>query len=168
MLHKRAFEGREIDQMKTVYETIYSSLMERELALTVMRNSDEPVYRQIARQIRRLVASGRIAPGDEMPAVRTVASDLGVNLNTVARAYRILENEGFLFIRSRSGVRVAHPASAESAIPKGSLREELQVVLARLYQSGVSMDEIRRITSTEIESIEEPRRRRRGGMNGRE
>ena len=66
------------------------------MTLSIDRAHDTPVYEQVADQIRRLVASGRLNPGTSLPSVRQLASDLGVNLNTVARAYRVLEGEGFL------------------------------------------------------------------------
>ncbi len=71
--------------------------------LYVLRNTDEPVYEQIARPIRKLIASGELAAGMPLPTVRTLASDLGINLNTVARAYWRLEEEGFIQIHNRSG-----------------------------------------------------------------
>jgi DNA-binding transcriptional regulator YhcF (GntR family) len=76
--------------------------------------------------------------------VRSVASDLGINLNTVARAYRILEEEHFVSIRDRAGVVVAPPAwSIDGSVIEG-LNEELGVVLARMRQAGLSVAELRR------------------------
>jgi len=71
--------------------------------LTVDPALPEPVYEQIARQLRIQIASGRLAPGTLLPPVRTLASDLGYNLNTVARSYRMLEAEGFVVDVSREG-----------------------------------------------------------------
>jgi len=52
--------------------------------------SDRPVYWQIVRQVQRLTATGGLRPGDQLPTVRELAAQLGVNFNTVARAYRLL------------------------------------------------------------------------------
>ena len=79
--------------------------------LTLDWATGEPVYEQIARQIRTRIAAGDLPPGHALPPVRTLASDLGVNLNTVARAYRQLEEQGFVLIRDRSGAEVAAPAA---------------------------------------------------------
>ena len=80
------------------------------LTITIDRGLEEPVYAQVAHQIRQLIASGSLVPGTTLPSVRRLAGDLGVNLNTIARAYRMLEEEGFLIIRGRSGAKVAAPA----------------------------------------------------------
>ena len=77
------------------------------LTLSIDRRHEAPVYEQVADQLRRLVASGALDPGTALPSVRQLDGDLGVNLNTIARAYRLLEEEGFLVIRDRAGVAVA-------------------------------------------------------------
>ena len=64
-----------------------------------------PYYQQIADQVKFLVASGRLEAGDELPAIRTLAEQLVINPNTVARAYRELEQAGV--ITSRAGGRHA-------------------------------------------------------------
>jgi GntR family transcriptional regulator len=53
--------------------------------------SDEPIYLQIARQIEELVGNGELNVGDQLPTVREMAADLSINFNTVARAYRLLD-----------------------------------------------------------------------------
>ena len=54
--------------------------------------SSEPIYTQNVEQVRQLVARGELQEGDQLPTVRQLATDLRVNFNTVARAYRILED----------------------------------------------------------------------------
>lgn len=127
-----------------------------ELVLTVDKDSEEPAYRQVARQVREMIAYGKLAAGGRLPPVRTIASDLGVNLNTVARAYRVLEEEGFVLIRGRSKVEVAAPGSRRakgSPQPPAPLIEGLREILARLLQSGLGAEEVRRVVVTEIESM---------------
>jgi DNA-binding transcriptional regulator YhcF (GntR family) len=116
--------------------------------------SEEPVYAQIARQIRARIASGELPAGTALPSVRSVASDLGVNLNTVARAYRILEEERFAVIRDRAGVIVAPPARAADGAIIENLSRELSGVLARMRQAGVSLMELRRRVERELEGLE--------------
>ncbi len=113
-------------------------------------SADEPVYAQIARQIRAAIASGALAAGDLLPPVRTIASDLGVNLNTVARAYRLLDAEGFVAIEEREGVRVQAPARRADRAATETLGEELAVLLARMRQAGVSPVDIRRRVEREL------------------
>jgi len=111
---------------------------------------DEPVYAQIARQIRAQIAAGTLAAGALLPPVRTIASDLGVNLNTVARAYRMLEAEGFVAIEEREGVRVLAPARRADRSALDTLGEELTVLLARMRQAGLSPAEIRKRVEREL------------------
>lgn len=138
---------------------VYSSCVTRGRSIVVDRGSEEPVYQQIARQIRGLVAGGTLAPGEALPGVRTLASDLGVSLNTVARAYRILEEEGFLSIRERSGVEVASPGTGAAPGAREGLREEMRSVLARLRQTGLSREEIEKLLAREIAGLGEERRK---------
>jgi DNA-binding transcriptional regulator YhcF (GntR family) len=88
-----------------------------------------------------------------LPPVRSLASDLGVNLNTVARAYRVLEGEGFLTIRDRSGAEVNAPASVSPGDGEQELRASLRDVIIRMRQAGRSADDLRRIVTEEIESL---------------
>lgn len=123
------------------------------ITIVVDRTSGEPVYEQIARQIRTRIASGELPAGTILPPVRTLASDLGFNLNTVARAYRLLEQEGFVRIQSREGAQVAPPAGEIDAKEKLRLREELRFALVRMRQAGVPPDELRRIVDEELHAL---------------
>jgi DNA-binding transcriptional regulator YhcF (GntR family) len=114
---------------------------------------DEPVYAQIARQIRAQIAAGSLAAGALLPPVRTIASDLGVNLNTVARAYRMLEAEGFVAIEEREGVRVLAPARRADRGALDTLGDELTVLLARMRQAGLSPADIRKRVERELGQI---------------
>lgn len=71
----------------------------------------EPIYRQVAGQIREAIARGRLTPGSRLPSVRELSKTLVVNPNTIARAYTDLEHEGVLHTRPGLGVFVAAPGS---------------------------------------------------------
>ena len=70
-----------------------------------------PIYQQIVNQIKHMVASQRLRPGDEVPPIRVLAEQLLINPNTVARAYRDLEAAGLLISRRGSGTRVSEKGS---------------------------------------------------------
>ena len=74
--------------------------------LTVDLDDALPLYLQIAQGIKRAIARGEVAVGQRLPSVRQLAGDLALNLYTVARAYRQLEDEGLLRIRQGRGARV--------------------------------------------------------------
>ena len=82
--------------------------------------------------------------------MRRLAGDLGVNLNTVARAYRVLEGEGFLVIRDRAGVTVAAPAKEVNPSSRAELLDQMRVTLARLRQAGMATDELIQIMHGEV------------------
>jgi GntR family transcriptional regulator len=64
--------------------------------ITVDFRSGVPIYIQIVEQIKDRLASGLLKPGDQLPTVRQMATDLRINFNTVARAYRLLDEAGMI------------------------------------------------------------------------
>jgi len=76
------------------------------LGLSISPASDVPIFRQIMQQIHRAVATGRLAVGEQLPPVRSLAEDLVLNPNTVARAYQELIRDGVLESRSSRGIFV--------------------------------------------------------------
>ena len=76
--------------------------------------SPTPIYRQIVEQVRRLIASRKLKPGDELPSVRIVALHHAINPMTVSKAYSLLETEGLLVRKRGIGMAVAdsHPSSS--------------------------------------------------------
>lgn len=75
--------------------------------LHISPQNGSPIYLQIMEQVKYLLASGRLQPGDELPPIRALAQQLLINPNTVARAYRELEAAGLLESRQGSGTRVS-------------------------------------------------------------
>ncbi len=84
-----------------------------------------PIYLQILNQVKYLVASGRLAPGEELPTIRALAEQLVVNPNTVARAYLELERAGIVTKKHGSGTYVS---SEPPALPR---REKAKAMTAR-------------------------------------
>jgi len=123
------------------------------LTVTINRSLKNSVYEQVASQIRQLVASGALVTGTALPPVRQLATELGVNLNTVARAYRLLKAEGFLVIRERTGVSVAAPAKAIGPTERDKGLGELRTVLARLRQAGMKPDELQQLIQRELLAV---------------
>jgi DNA-binding transcriptional regulator YhcF (GntR family) len=127
--------------------------MDTAVTVLIDWSSAEPVYAQIARQIRSRIASGDLAPGLVLPPVRGLASDLGVNLNTVARAYWLLEEEGFLKIRSRSGAEVTAPLRDADPATVERLRQQLAAALSRMRQAGLTHAEVRQQAEQELAAL---------------
>jgi GntR family transcriptional regulator len=76
--------------------------------------SGQPIYIQIVEQIRQMVVNGELRPGDQLPTVRQLAADLRVNFNTVARAYRLLDEAGLISTQHGRGTYVWEAPSDES------------------------------------------------------
>jgi DNA-binding transcriptional regulator YhcF (GntR family) len=74
-----------------------------------------PPYAQLTEQIGTMIRSGVLAPGARLPAIRHLANDLGVAVNTVGRAYRELEQEGLVATRGRHGTTILEPATSAPA-----------------------------------------------------
>jgi len=128
------------------------------LTINIDPQLDVAVYAQIAGQVRSRIATGEIPPGTFLPPVRVIAVDLGVNMNTVARAYRMLEEEGFLRIHQRAGAEVVAPSQRATGSDRTEpLREELAATLARLRQAGVGVAALRRWVDRELALLAGPR-----------
>lgn len=76
--------------------------------------SEQPIYIQIVEQIRRMIAAGELKPGDQLPTVRQMATDLRVNFNTVARAYRLLDEAGLISTQHGRGTYVWEALTEET------------------------------------------------------
>lgn len=77
------------------------------MILAIDQSSPEPIYLQIRASLVAAIARGELQAGDRLPSVRALASDLGVNLHTVNKAYAMLRDEGYVLMRGRSGAIVA-------------------------------------------------------------
>jgi len=101
--------------------------------------STVPAYRQIANAIRALLVDGTFAVGNPLPTVRRVAVDLGVHHNTVAEAYRVLSEEGWLDLRRHHGAIVldrSRPRPSRAARP--SLVQRLRELTAEAQAAGLA------------------------------
>jgi len=102
-----------------------------------------PIYLQIVNQVKYLVASGRLEPGEEMPPIRVLAERLIVNPNTVARAYRELETAGLVEKRRTAGTFVSSNGSPLARHEQVKiLTGRADALLAEARQLGFSVDEV--------------------------
>jgi GntR family transcriptional regulator len=92
--------------------------------------SHVPIYTQIVEQIKQLIAAGELQPEDQLPTVRQLAADLRVNFNTVARAYRLLDEAGVISTQQGRGTYVLETTSQQAS---ERLRAEALGDLARSF-----------------------------------
>ena len=111
--------------------------------------SGVPVYLQLMEQLRHAVETGALREGDQLPTIRKVAGDLVVNPNTVARAYRELEQEGSLDLRHGTGAFVKESTGGRTRV----LRDAHALVrgaIQRLASLELTDDELRRVLESEL------------------
>ncbi len=102
-----------------------------------------PIYQQVVNQIKYLVASGRLAAGEELPAIRVLAEQLLVNPNTVARAYRELETAGIVEKRRTAGTYVSDQGSPLARRERVKiLTGRIDALLAEARHMDVALEEI--------------------------
>lgn len=102
-----------------------------------------PFYEQIKDNIIRLITTKVLRPDDQLPSVRELASELAINPNTIQRAYRELENEGYIYKISGRGTFISNAADINSG-KKKELFETLDKTVTELLYLSVSEEEITR------------------------
>jgi len=105
-----------------------------ELRVVIDLGTGVAPFEQIRAQVVALVAAGRLAPGDRLPTIRALATDLGLAPGTVARAYRELEESGVVTTRRRAGTVVAAGVSPADVDARRAARD----LVATARASGLS------------------------------
>ena len=113
------------------------------MQLHITANDGVPIYIQIVSQIKSMVGSGRLRPGDELPPIRTLAEQIVVNPNTVARAYRELELAGVVEKRRTAGTYISATGSPLArAEQERILTEKVDALIAEARHLNFSVEEI--------------------------
>ena len=102
---------------------------------------DTPIYLQIRNQIVLGIANGKLAPGEKLPPIRTLAAETGVNTMTVNKAYQLLKQEGYLITDRRLGAMI-NPARVPEQHPPLTEYPALKLLLSELYVNGISKEEL--------------------------
>jgi len=114
------------------------------MQITLDFRSGQPIYIQIMDQIRRMVANGELKRGDQLPTVRQLAAELRVNWNTVARAYRLLDEAGLISTQRGRGTYIWETPSEEiiHRLRKQGLEGLTHHFLAEAARQGFSPGEV--------------------------
>jgi len=100
--------------------------------------SDRPVYQQIIDQIKRDIALGRLIKDEKLPTVRQLAGQLAINPNTIAKAYRQLEQEGIIVTKAGAGAFVANlDSNLSRSVRKKIICEELERIAVEAYHMQI-------------------------------
>jgi DNA-binding transcriptional regulator YhcF (GntR family) len=125
------------------------------MQLHISPHDGVPIYLQIVNQVKYLVASGRLEPGAELPPIRTLAEQLLINPNTVARAYRELEIAGVVVKRRTAGTYVSDAASPLARRQRLKIiSERVDALLAEARQMNIETDELIELIHERDESMQ--------------
>jgi len=119
--------------------------------LTIDAEDKRPLYQQIVDGVKALIARGAVREGTPLPSVRQVANDLGVNLNTIAVAYRQLQDEGLVRVRHGAGAVVLSRRARQA--DEEELRKPLRAALTQMILGGCSDRDIVAAVREELETI---------------
>lgn len=111
--------------------------------------SDTPIYGQVVEQLRQMIASGELKPGDTLPPVRQLASQLDIAVNTVARAYQELANQELISGNRRRGSIVRRNSPVVSGQEVRLFKEQI----LKMIQQGKSRREIEALFRTALSQI---------------
>ncbi len=111
----------------------------------------QPLYLQLMQQIRHAAETGALQDGDQLPGIRTLAEELVVSPNTVAKAYSELEHEGLLELRHGAGAfLVINRRSRALTNLMQVARKKVEGLVEELRESGLQNEEIRRLFETAL------------------
>lgn len=126
----------------------------KKLILQIDFRSGLPIYTQIVNQVHAQIASGILQPGDQLPTVRALAEELRVNFNTVARAYRILDEERIISTQQGRGTYITEipPPKVSEKFRKEALEELTQRYISEAMRLEFSKSEIRQMVNEQLKA----------------
>lgn len=102
-----------------------------------------PLYEQIKEKIKELIISGALSEGDKIPSVRELAATLAINPNTIQKAYKDLENDGYIYSQRAKGSFVATQSSEAQNEKKAELFKNLEEIVGEMAYLKIDIDEIK-------------------------
>lgn len=101
--------------------------------------SDIPIYQQIRNQIVMGISDGRLSAGEQLPTVRALALEMGINTMTVSKAYQMLKSEGYILTDRKNGARVRQELAQSGSLSDANLLE-LKRIASEARLSGVKKE----------------------------
>ena len=112
------------------------------MILKIDFDSDIPIYVQIKNQVVEGIARGELEEGEELPSVRGLADDIGVNMHTVNKAYSLLKDDGYIKIDRRKGAFISLSLKSSNEGFRENLNYELEYYMAECFNRGISKEDI--------------------------
>ncbi len=108
------------------------------MQILINNASNRPVYQQIVDQVKRDIALGRIIKNEKLPTVRQLAGQIAINPNTIAKAYRQLEQQGIIVTKAGAGAFVANlDSNLSRSVRKKVISEELERIAVDAYHMQI-------------------------------
>jgi GntR family transcriptional regulator len=108
------------------------------MQIRIDNSSDRPVYQQVIDQVKRDIALGRLCKDEKLPTVRQLAGQLAINPNTIAKAYRQLEQEGIIVTRAGAGTFVANlDSELSNSVKKKLICEDLELAVVDAFHMQI-------------------------------
>ena len=123
------------------------------ISLQINLQAETPAYLQIMLQIQSLILREELLPGDQLPTVRQLAADLSINFNTVARAYRMLDQAGLITTQQGRGTYVLSGTRAHKKMRAEMLQELTRQYLVEVSQLEFTVQEVVGIFRDELEKM---------------
>lgn len=121
-------------------------------------NSGVPIYLQLMEQIKHGVETGALRPGDQLPGIRKLAETLVMNPNTVAKAFRELEHEGYIEVRHGAGAFISEKLNTKEVHTRFErARPLMEKAVTQASKLGLTDEEIRRLVEAELQRLGESR-----------
>ena len=132
-------------------------MTEKKITLNLDVRSGLPIYTQIVNQIQSQLANGVLKPGDQLPTVRALAQELRVNFNTVARAYRILDEEHIISTQQGRGTYITEkpPPEVSERLRQESLETLAKRFISEAFRLGFSEREVSQTIRDNLKSMKE-------------
>jgi len=114
------------------------------MVIKIDEYSDVPIYMQIRNQIVMGISSGELKAGEQLPTVRALALEIGINTMTVSKTYQMLKNEGYIMTDRKNGARVRQMIEQSGVISEEN-KNELKRIVSEARISGVPKSEIQKL-----------------------
>lgn len=110
------------------------------MIIAIDDSSDIPIYQQLRTQIVLGISDGRLKPGEQLPTVRALAEEIGINAMTVQRAYQVLKQEGYIVTDRRNGAKIRMEFSGDGRL-SGEAEETLKRIISEAKIAGMTREE---------------------------
>ena len=114
------------------------------MVISINEASEVPIYQQIRNQIVLGISDGRLKPGEQLPTVRALAGEIGINSMTVNKAYALLKQEGYIYTDRRNGAHARKEFSEAKELSEKS-KELLQQIISEAKICGMTQEEFLKI-----------------------